>query len=93
MDLSVLTGYETEAEQLEAVKNDGYAILHIQNPSEAVCLAAVKNLGCAIQYIQNPSEAVCLAAVKQSKGAFKYFKAEWFDVVEIGGVKYKLTLA
>ena len=57
LDPSVLTVYETEAEQLEAVKRYGNAIRHIPNPSEEVCLAAVK----------------------QDKGAFKYFKAEWFS--------------
>ncbi|CAI3959076.1 unnamed protein product, partial [Commensalibacter papalotli (ex Botero et al. 2024)] len=43
---------------LEAVKNDGYSIQYIHNPSEAVQLEAVKNDGYSIQYIHNPSEAV-----------------------------------
>jgi hypothetical protein len=44
--------------QLAAVKNDGYAIHFIENPSEAVQLAAVKQNGNAIQYIKNPSASV-----------------------------------
>lgn len=38
----VLKKYETEKEQLAAVKQDGYAIRYIKNPSEEVQLTAVK---------------------------------------------------
>lgn len=41
----------TESEQLEAVKQDGYALQYCHNPSEAVCLEAVKQTGDALQYI------------------------------------------
>ena len=43
---------------LEAVKESGYAIKYIQNPSEEVQLEAVKESGRVIEYIQNPSEEV-----------------------------------
>ena len=62
-----------EANQLEAVKYDGYTIKYIHNPSEQVQLAAVKHDGYAIQYIHNPSEQVMLAAVKQNGNALQYF--------------------
>ena len=49
---------DNEKEQLEAVKQNGYAIQHIKNPSEAVQMASVKQNGNAIKYIKNLSEAV-----------------------------------
>ena len=48
--------YALEKEKLEAVKQDGYFIQYIQNPSEALQLEAVKQNGYAIKYIDNPSE-------------------------------------
>ena len=37
--------YKSEADQLAAVKNIGWAIQHIKNPSEEVQLAAVSQNG------------------------------------------------
>ena len=47
---------------LEKVRQDGYAIGHINNPSTEVQLTAVRRNGGAIQYIDNPSEEVQLIA-------------------------------
>lgn len=57
---------DSEAVQLEAVKQDGCAIFYIRNPSEAVQLEAVKQDGWNIQFIDNPSEKIQLEAVKQN---------------------------
>ena len=65
---------DNEKEQLEAVKQDGYAIRHIKNPSEVVKMAAVKQRGFAIRHIKNPSEAIKMAAVKQDGYAIAYIK-------------------
>ena len=64
----------TEAEQLAAVEQNGWAIEYIHNPSEEVQLAAVEHAGQAIRYIKNPSEKVQLAAVKQDSTAIRYIK-------------------
>ena len=64
----------TEAEQLAAVKQDGYIIRCIKKPSEQVQLAAVKQDGRSIQYIKNPSEQMQLAAVEQNGEAIRYIK-------------------
>ena len=61
-------------EPLKAVKQDGYAIKYIKNPSEAVKLAAVKQDGYDLRFIKNPSEAVQLVAVKQDGWAISYIK-------------------
>ena len=55
----------TEAEQLAAVEQNGYAIQYIEKPSEQLQLVAVKQDGLSIVDIKNPSEQVQLAAVKQ----------------------------
>ena len=55
----------TEAEQLAAIEQNGYAIRYIEKPSEQLQLVAVKQDGLAIVDIKNPSEQVQLAAVKQ----------------------------
>ena len=42
-----------ESKQLEAVKEDGNAILYIHNPSEQVQIEAVKQNGESIQYFKS----------------------------------------
>jgi hypothetical protein len=61
-----------EAFQLKKIKEDGYRIKYIRNPSEKVCLEAVKQNGYSIQYIHNPSKEVCLEAVKQNGTLIQY---------------------
>jgi hypothetical protein len=63
---------DNEKELLEAVKQNGFAIQFIKNPSEALKMAAVKQNGFAIQFIKNPSEAVQKAAVQQAGYAIKF---------------------
>ena len=66
--------------QLEAVKQDGYAIKFIENPSLKVQLEAVKQDGDAIELIKNPSLEVQLEAVKQKGCAIKYIKGPSLEV-------------
>ena len=44
---------KTEAEALEAVKQDGHSLQYVQNQTEEICLEAVKQEGYALQYV-NP---------------------------------------
>ena len=67
--------------QLHAVKQDGFAIQFIDNPSEEVMLHAVKQDGWAIQFIHNPSEDVMLHAVKQDGFAIRFIKNPSEDVM------------
>ena len=69
--LFTINDIKPEAVQLAAVKDNGYAIECIENPSEAVQLAAVKQNGNAIAYIKNSSEEVQLAAVNQNGRAIE----------------------
>jgi len=70
----VLQKNPSEAVQMAAVQNNGYAIRFIKNPSEAVQMATVQQNGYAIQYIKNPSEAMQMAAVRQDGFAIKFIK-------------------
>ena len=79
----------TEAEQLAAVEQNGWAIEYIHNPSEEVQLAAVEHAGQAIRYIKNPSEKVQLAAVKQDSTAIRYIKNP-NEQVQLAAVKQVL---
>ncbi len=63
-----------EEEQLQVVKEDGYDIEYINNPSEKIKLEAVKENGLAIQCINNPSEEVQLEAIKKDGLAIRYVK-------------------
>jgi hypothetical protein len=69
-----LLKYASEAVQLAAVEQNGWAIKYIQDPSEAVQLASVQGDGFALQYIENPSEAVKIAAVRQNGWAIYYIR-------------------
>ena len=42
-------------EQLEAVKQDGYLIQYIDNPTEEMKLIAIKQNGYSIKFIENPT--------------------------------------
>jgi hypothetical protein len=54
------------SDQLAAVKQNGYAITQIKNPSEEIQMAALKNDPHVFKYIKNPSEEVQLIAVKHT---------------------------
>jgi hypothetical protein len=72
--------------QMIAVKQWGFAIKYIENPSESVQLAAVKQNGYAIKNIKNPSEAVQLAAVQQNGSAIQFIKNP-SEAVQLAAVK------
>jgi len=72
IDTSNLLCLKTEKEQLQAVKQNGYAIRWISNPSTEVQLQAVKQYGNAIQRISNPSPEIQLQAVKQNGNAIQF---------------------
>ena len=55
----------TEAEQLEAIKQNGFIIKLIENPTEKMKLEAVKSRGTVILHIKNPTEEMKLEAVKE----------------------------
>ncbi len=59
-------------EALEAVKEDGFALLYVKEQTEAICLEAVKKNGYALQYVNEQTEAICLEAVKQNGYALQY---------------------
>jgi hypothetical protein len=77
---------DTDRGQLKLVRNDGFNIRHIINPSEAVQIAAVEQEPFAIEDIKNPSEAVQLAAVKRNAYSIKFIENPSVEV-QIAAVK------
>jgi hypothetical protein len=60
--------------QLEAVRQNGWAIQFIKDPSEEVQLEAVRQNGYAIRFIKDPSEEMKLEAVRQNGYAIQFIK-------------------
>jgi hypothetical protein len=69
-----LSGLFPEDKWMDAVERDGYAIVYIKDPSEAMQMVSVKERGNFIEYIETPSEAVQMAAVNQNGYAIHYIK-------------------
>ena len=67
-----LSGLFPEDKWMDAVERDGYAIVYIKDPSEAMQMVSVNERGNFIEYIENPSEAVQLAAVNQNGYAIEH---------------------
>ena len=65
---------QEERFQIETVRQDGFAIQYIDNPSEEVQIEAAKRDGYIIQYLDNPSEQVQLAAIRQNGSAIDCIK-------------------
>jgi len=61
-----------EEVQMAAVKQDGYAIEYINNPSPEVQMAAVNQNPNAIEHIDNPSPELQMAAVTKDAFAIRY---------------------
>ena len=58
---------DNELDCLNAVKQDGYCIQYINNPSEEIQLEAVKQNTRSIKLINNPSKEVQKLAIELSK--------------------------
>ena len=61
-----------EEAKLEAIKQNGYAIRYIDNPSEEIQLKVVRQNGYTISCIKNPSEQVQLEAIRQNGLAIEF---------------------
>ena len=57
---------------LEKVKEDGWALQHVENQTPEICLMAVKRYGCALQYVKVQTPEICLAALEQDGEAIQY---------------------
>ena len=59
---------------LEAVKQDPYAVKYVEDQTPEICLEAVKQDGDALQYVKDQTPEICLAAVQQDGRALGYVK-------------------
>ena len=62
--------------ELEAVRENGYNIRFITNPSEELQLEAVKQHYKLIKFIENPSKEVQLAAIDSHHNMYEKIKEE-----------------
>jgi hypothetical protein len=95
LDETLVTIYKTEEEKLEAVKQNGYSIRYISNPSEAVQLEAVKQMDILFNLflilLKQQLEAVqysidifliLRSTIRSSETkwiSIQYFKSGWFS--------------
>ena len=67
----IIRGYE---EDLQKVKQDGYALQYVKEQTYELCLAAVKQEGRALHFVKEQTYELCLEAVKQNGWAFQFVK-------------------
>jgi len=67
---------QSTEQQLAAIKQDPWSIVHAKSPSEEVCLEAVRRKGRTLRYIENQTPEICLEAVKQEGSALQYAKVK-----------------
>jgi hypothetical protein len=65
---------------MELIKEDGYKVLYVENPTDEMKLQAVKSNGATIEFIKNPSEELQLEAVKQYGLAIRYIENPSLEV-------------
>ncbi len=68
--------WNNEYSCLEAVKQNGYALKYIKNPTYEICLAAVKQNGCSLKYVKDQTREICVAAVIQCGYALQFVKKQ-----------------
>ena len=79
-----MTQYEKD---LEAVKQDGYALRHVKEQTPELCLEAVKQNGYALRYVKEQTPEICLEAVKQDRDALDLIDTDKFKVETIYNIK------
>ena len=57
---------------LEAVKQDGYALQYVKEQTQEICIEAVKQDGYALQYVKEQTQEICIEAVKQDGYALEF---------------------
>jgi hypothetical protein len=72
MELNILE--EQYKKDLEAVKENGWALQFVQNQTPEICLEAVKQNGYALEHVKNQTPELCLEAVKQNGNSLYYVK-------------------
>ena len=66
--------YFTEKDSLQAVKQNGYALLYVKDQTPDICREAVKEDGDALKYVKHQTPDICIEAIKQDGYALEYVK-------------------
>ena len=59
---------------LEAVKQDGCALIYVKEQTDEMCLEAVKENGCTLMFVKKQTPKICSEAVKRNRYALQYDK-------------------
>jgi hypothetical protein len=65
---------------LEAIRQQSYVLLCIEEQTNELCLIAVKQNGMVLQYVINQTNEICLEAVKQNGLALQYVKKQTNEI-------------
>lgn len=65
---------------MAAVKQNGWALKHIQEQTVEICMVAVQNTGCALAYVKNQTPEICFAAVMKDGYARKHVKKQTTEI-------------
>ena len=74
---------KTYDELIKIVKQDGYALEHIEEQDENMCMYAVENNGYAIRYVKDQTERVSVSAIKQNSNAIRYINNPTVDLIKM----------
>ena len=79
-------------EALEAVKQNGHALLHIKQQTPEICMEAVKQNGYALLYVAQQTPEICMAAVKQDVEAVYLIRSKdhFIHICETLGLEYEI---
>ena len=72
--MKVPSKYQTKEICIEALKQNGNAIVFIENQTPEICLEAVKQNKIALQFVKNQTPEICLAAVKRDGWTLQFVK-------------------
>ena len=73
--------FKTEEICLEAVKNNSYALQHVNNQTEEICLEAIKKDGYCLRYVNNQTDKICLEAINKNINAFNLIENPSQEVI------------
>jgi len=65
---------------LEAVKQDGYALMYVKEQTAEICMEAVKQNGNALMYVREQTAEICMEAVKQDSNALMYVREQTAEI-------------
>ena len=67
---------------LEAVKQDCWALKYVKNQTPELCMVAVKQNGWALNYVKDQTPELCMAAVKQDGRVLEFVQGQTPEIIQ-----------